>query len=197
MKKYVIGLGLCAHLLLHAHPGQALGFSFSFTNDSGDIAGTVTGQVLGLQDNMSSQSATSVILNSIPAAYSAIGSTPTPGGFGTDVVSWPDVSSNTWDVSAGAVTAAQIIAGTATGTTANRQWLRIVVQSGSPTTGVAHFGEDLNGDAGIPFSEQTVAFQTFPASAFVPLPEPGALLLWSTGLVGLLIHGWRRKTARL
>ena len=54
-------------LALASTPGHALSFDFSFTG-GGDIPGTVTGEIDGLQDNATGP-ATAVFINSAPAFY--------------------------------------------------------------------------------------------------------------------------------
>ena len=83
--KSLFGILLAAALTVSsAMPAQALDFGFEFSNFYGNTNGTVTGRILGLQDNTSNQAASSVIIDSIPGVFSPIGSVPSPGGFGND-----------------------------------------------------------------------------------------------------------------
>jgi hypothetical protein len=80
---------------------QALDFNFSFTNTSGNVSGTVTGTIFGLTNNTSNQQASSIVINSFPAAL--------PGTFETNQTptTWNGVSLNNFSVSSGAITLAQ------------------------------------------------------------------------------------------
>jgi hypothetical protein len=63
--------------MLASAPSHALTFDFSFTNDPalGTIAGTVTGEIVGLSDNATS-AATALYIDSIPNVLSLPGATP-------------------------------------------------------------------------------------------------------------------------
>jgi hypothetical protein len=65
--KYTFAL-MISGIVLAAGPASADDFSFSFTNDIGNVAGTVTGEILGLTDN-STGAATDVIIESFPSAF--------------------------------------------------------------------------------------------------------------------------------
>jgi hypothetical protein len=57
-------------------PSQNKGsFTFSFTNDSGDVNGTVTGEIIGLADNATS-SASAIYITSYPASLGLSLTTP-------------------------------------------------------------------------------------------------------------------------
>ena len=61
-------LAFASALALASPPSQALTFNFSFTGEltPGGGRGTVTGTIFGLQDNMTNQQATDVVINSAP-----------------------------------------------------------------------------------------------------------------------------------
>jgi hypothetical protein len=54
---------------------STLDFTFSFTNDSGDVNGTVTGEIIGLADNATS-SASAIYITSYPASLGLSLTTP-------------------------------------------------------------------------------------------------------------------------
>ncbi len=85
-----------------ADPANALDFTFSFSNTTGNTPGTVEGIIRGLNDN-STGAATSIELTSFP---SALGTNNTP----TNIVSWDSVSFNSFTVSSGSITNAQFVA---------------------------------------------------------------------------------------
>jgi hypothetical protein len=43
-------------------------FDFSFSNTTGNVAGTVTGEILGLTDNTALEAATDIVITSYPDA---------------------------------------------------------------------------------------------------------------------------------
>jgi hypothetical protein len=68
-------LTLAVALVLGTAGAQAatlLDFSFSFTNNNGNVSGTVTGIIYGLQDNTNGQAAANVVITSAPAELGAV-----------------------------------------------------------------------------------------------------------------------------
>ena len=81
MKNTTLGaFAFACALALAPTPGHALSFNFSFSNTTaGDIPGTVTGEIDGLQDNATGP-ATAVFINSSPAFFGFTNfSVPLPG----------------------------------------------------------------------------------------------------------------------
>jgi len=74
MKSMTLGaFAFASALALASTPGQTLTFDFSFTNDPllGNIPGTVTGEIDGLQDNTPAfmNPATAIFIDSAPAVF--------------------------------------------------------------------------------------------------------------------------------
>lgn len=80
----------------------AIDFSFSFDNTVGNVNGTVTGIIGGLEDNATG-AATSLEITSFPAGLG----TPVDG---TDVFAWDRIFSNQFTVTNGLITAADFVA---------------------------------------------------------------------------------------
>ena len=101
---------------LSAH---ALDFDFSFTNTSGNTAGTVTGEIFGLTDNATS-APTDVVITSYPAALTGLPAAPwdlyTIPGFEFGNHGTPFLADN-FTVSNGVITDALYSLFTATGQT--------------------------------------------------------------------------------
>ena len=80
-------------------------FEFEITGDTGTFGnnfGTVTGQILGLQDNTSNQLPTSILLTSLPPELSPAGSVGDMN-YGNDVMTW-EGSGGYFNVSNGIIT---------------------------------------------------------------------------------------------
>jgi MYXO-CTERM domain-containing protein len=92
--------------LVGTHARAQLLIQFQFTNDPifGDVAGTVTGLIEGLQDNATS-AATHVYVERYPAGLSA---TPTPIDF-ADATVFPVQQANSFTVANGVVTSATFL----------------------------------------------------------------------------------------
>jgi len=81
-------------------------FSFSFTNTTGNVVGTVTGEILGLTDN-STGPAADVIIESYPSALNADLFTSYTAPIDLFAGGWPlTTASDTFTESAGEITAA-------------------------------------------------------------------------------------------
>ena len=145
---------------------QADDFSFSFTNTVGNVAGTVTGEILGLTDN-STGPAAQVIIESFPAGLnSVLGSAP------IDVTSWT-VFNNSFTETGGQVVFADFDAETGVGTS-NFGGFEF-----NPVSG----GSNLTLDGNQAFHVTT--FGGLPADNFAPVPEPSSLGL-AIAAVGLI-----------
>ena len=72
MKSSTLGaFAFASALALASTPGQALTFNFSFSNEIGNVPGTVTGQIDGLQDNTPAfaNPATAIFIDSAPSVF--------------------------------------------------------------------------------------------------------------------------------
>jgi hypothetical protein len=169
--KLVFSIGLLSLLWLML-PGSlwADGFTFSFTGTSGNVSGTVTGEILGLTNNSTSP-AGGVILDSYPALFT---SAPDLSTTPVDVTSWSDVSFNIVTETAGSITAYDFDAATATGGPISLLYLA----SGDGTL----YG-DFGGQGYILVGPVTFA----PLVSTVPEPGTNTLMLIGIGLLGLIM----------
>lgn len=154
---------------------QADDFSFSFTNTVGNVAGTVTGEILGLTNN-STGAAAKVIVESFPAGLnSVLGSAP------IDVTSWT-VFDNSFTETGGQIVAADFDAETGVGTTSFGGFEFNPVSGGSNLT--------LDGTQAF----HVTTFGGLSADNFAPVPEPSSLglAIAAVGLIGAL----KRKSDR-
>ena len=175
---------LAGALLLASTAAHALTFNFSFTNTAGDgTAGTVTGQVVLSTDN-AIEAATSVTIDSYPAAVGSLGTVPI-------TVSLAGVVSNSFDVSSGQIIASDfvdefalndfLILNTVHGVAC------LEVNVGSPAAGSCNqFSANPSGGA-------AVDDLSFTSANFTATPLPSALPLFATALGALGLLGWRRK----
>jgi hypothetical protein len=81
----------------------SLTYTFSFTDTTGTVPGTVTGEILGLSDN-STGPATGVLIESWPTALNSDLFTSYTSPIDTSL--WPIENANTFTVSGGEITAA-------------------------------------------------------------------------------------------
>jgi hypothetical protein len=65
MRKLLIAAAVAAALT--SSPAYALNFTFSFSNIDGNVPGTVTGEIYGLQNNVTLQQAEDIVLTGYPA----------------------------------------------------------------------------------------------------------------------------------
>jgi hypothetical protein len=102
--KYTFAL-MISGIVFAAGQANADDFSFSFTNDIGNVAGTVTGEILGLTDN-STGAATDVIIESYPSALNADLFTSYTAPIDLFADPWFSTDANTFTETDGQITAA-------------------------------------------------------------------------------------------
>jgi len=166
---------------LLATPAHAISFDFAFENINGNVPGTVTGRILGLQDNLANQAATSVLIDSFPAGLPGVLNS------GADAVAWESVPFNLFSVTAGQIVAARF--GAQDNSLGAAEFDTLVINQGFATN-IGHFTNALTLNNG---RNVTGNDDGFGAATFTPaVPEPSTVVLMGLGLVGLGYAG-RRK----
>jgi hypothetical protein len=169
-----------------AMPAVALDFNFSYTNVTGGIAGTVEGTIFGLADNTNNQSATSIVITSVPAAYTF------PLLDGNDVTLWDAQFDNTFDVSNGMITSISFLAST---NPPLAGFQAIALEDVS-----SFFGEDfdLDGNIGVFDNLEQTSFNGSPTFTPVPFEFEASLGLMALGsMFGANMYFKKRKTKKL
>lgn len=176
--KHVFAL-VISGIVFAAGPASADDFSFSFTNDIGNVAGTVTGEILGLTDNTTGP-ATDVIIESYPSALNADLFSSYTAPIDLFSGSWFGTDTNTFTETGGEITAADfgVDDGDFDFVTLNSCSLGDFCGNG--------FGNWNNGDE---VAGSTVSFSELGASA----PEPSTLGMVLVGLAALTVRRVRRK----
>ena len=180
MKKLLVAVTTFATILIWAAPVHAASFNFSFTNQFplGTVNGTVTGRIDGLTDTGTS-AATAVFITSSPTGLFY------PLTASDNILSQPSVNIpfNSFTVTNGVLTAENFQAQFPIANTVPQEFFALLLNSGVPQFNANRFGPTTN-------------FLVLSTSAtFSQVPLPAALPLFASGLVGLLLLGWRRKKA--
>ncbi|MEO9896258.1 MAG: VPLPA-CTERM sorting domain-containing protein [Paracoccaceae bacterium] len=170
--------------LTSAGASYAATFNFSFDNVEGNVAGTLTGQIFGLQDNTSGQAATQLIIDTFPSGLgnSPSGAVDFVNDFGTTI-------NNSFDVSNGEITSALFAIQSST----NGVLLTFVLNRGFITNCCGRLTNGLTFDNVDSILANSGGFSgvTYEAVAAVPLPAGGLFLL--TGFAGIAALKRRKK----
>jgi hypothetical protein len=193
--RFVFSIGLLGLLCLTT-PGalRADDFTFSWTNNSGNVAGPVTGEILGLTNNGAPGPASQVILTAYPPTFNVdLGAPP------INILPTWDVVSNTFTEAGGSITNANFEAG-----------IIFPDEGDTPDTGSIYLlNSPIYGDVGalgtgaclslalqlceydINYDEGTLVFSPLAIST----PEAGTIPLTLTGLglIGLLLVMRKRR----
>lgn len=172
--------------LATAGAASADNFYFSFTNDVGNVSGTVTGEIFGLVNN-STGPATKVEILSYPSGV--LGPSPSPAEVAfyatpIDALTWATQFENSFTETAGVVTFADFHADNSTPySTLDRLYLNGQNCSSGPTCSFLSLGTNdgyfvWHGDAGT----------TFTPATGVPEPAGWALMLVGIGLAGAALR---------
>jgi hypothetical protein len=166
MKKQLLAiLGAVLLDLMVPTASKALVFTFSFTNATGTVDGTVTGQIFGLPVNGTNVAATDVILYGYP---SGLGLPTAP----LDVFTGASVTLNSFDVAGG-----QIVTGYFESTFAGGSSLNLWP---------LHWDAVLQGPTG-----STVI--STGAATYALIPEPSTWAMMLLGFAGLGFVGYRKS----
>lgn len=163
-----------------AAPASAADFTFTFASDLSDpdnvndVAGSVTGRILGLADNGTS-SAVSVIIDS----YNAAGF----GSFPTDAALWENQFVNSFTVVNGQITAASFRADRTQAGSYDQLWINIPLGYARGNTNYASTG--VNNTQSI-WNNTGLSGVSFTAVDSLGVPEPAtwALMILGFGAVG-------------
>lgn len=173
----VVGGALATSLVAWEKPAQAIQlFNFSFNNTVGLVNGTVSG-TLNLPDGNGTFAATSITINSAPAE---LGYTQP-----VDVLSFPDVTDNSFTVSNGTITASTFAANNSI------EWFSLNYALGG-------FGSILSKVGDHPFSGVQDINSTTLTYSPVPVPfdiGPGAIL--PTIPILALMYLWKQSRNRI
>jgi hypothetical protein len=192
-------------LLFGPANARADDFTFSFTNNVGSVAGTVTGEIFGLTNN-STSAASEVIIDSYPTFPS------NPSNLGPapiDVTAWADQIYNLFTESDGAITYDVFTASASTtsitsglfqltgGTTLSGPFGPGVFADNEFFTPDQDDDSDLDSYLDSSSSEPLPGYSLVPASV-VPTPEPTSVFLLAGVLLAVafvarkrMVHGQR------
>jgi hypothetical protein len=162
---------------------RADNFEFSFTNAIGTVAGTVTGEILGLTNNGVPGPASDVIIASYPSLFNSEPGLGTPP---VDTASWL-ISSNLFTEAGGVVSAACFVANIDNDTFA--------LSTSSLCFGFSGELDSFSPPGGDVLTLSHPVFSS--AAASIPEPSPGVLMLIGAGLLGLVLAMRRNSTPRV
>jgi hypothetical protein len=170
-------------IVLLGASAKADNFYFSFTNTSGNVNGTVTGEILGLTNNGIPGPASQVIILTYPSGLSPYESAP------LDATAWPAQSANDFTETAGAIVSANFIASDAAGTCAILSGGQCFFRLAKPPV--------FNVEAllyGGPVNTQRTVESAVPSEITftATVPEPSSAILMSTALLTVAFVGRKR-----
>lgn len=143
-------------------------FDFSFTNTIGNVAGTVTGEVVLPFNGNGTAAASDVLIESFPTALSSIGIPP------VDASGWTYQELNSFTVSSGQVTeASEFYAYTST------SYPSSVIDLTTTTSYLAYGPGPLSHGSNLEVFSDATLFNSAPA----PSPEPTTATLFAAGLM--------------
>ena len=168
-------------------PAMALDFSFSFSSDTTDpsvgneVAGTVFGRILGLNDNATGAAAQVFI-----DGYSVAGFGSVP----TDAAAWANLYSNSFTVSNGAIVGAlfhssRYVPGL------EQLYINVPIGYSNGNTNYASTGVNNAISIWNNYGAEGITFT--PLNAAVPEPSTWALLIVGFGLVAGAMRAAKRK----
>lgn len=191
MSKYRIAVILlaCLSSFLCLRNASALNFDFSFSNTWGGVPGTVTGTVFGLTDNASSQTASSIILTSVPVVFDAPGDSG-HGQFGDDPTTWPVQTSNSFTVVSDVITEATFYAST-DGALSGRVLFNLGLNSG-------YYMKDVDLIGGITLDEilgsyKATNWEASGSKDTILTPEPSTISLIGLGTMYIVAVAYIRR----
>ena len=177
LKKAILASILCCCFAFRAH---AATIYFEFSNVTGNVPGTVIGKILGLTDNATSAATDLLITYAPPTLAALLPSTPFSVFTYANSLGGLPVSTNTFTLAGGTVTAAAFqVGGGFFDLAVQNKYNQLVAPN--YTTAV----RNQSGFAAVTFSDTPLA---------TTVPEPAGIALLSSGVLMLLAVRRRRRT---
>jgi len=171
-----------AAMMAQSPTAHALNFFYSFSNVTGNVAGTVSGEVFGLIDN-SISGATDISVTSFPAGLTGLPAAPF-SIFAYSTSLGQTVGANSFTVTSGVITDVAFQVG---GGYFDLNAFNVFNELVNPPQTL--FVQNLDGLGGVTFS---------PAPSTVPLPSTWVLLITGlAGLGGMAYRGSKQQSAPL